>query len=198
MSNNNNHPLGEAPWFHVIFSTGLGTGFCPGAPGTAGAFLALLTWFGLTFVLSAAAMFWVTLALVVVTTVAGAWTSNVMERYWGEDPRTVVIDEFVGTWMACLGAAVPVAASGCLSEAAASGCGLSEAFGLFSNAPCDPLLSGILGLFGFAMFRIIDIVKTPLARKLEHVPNGWGVMLDDVLAGFYALILTLILRAFLA
>ena len=44
------------------------------------------------------------------------------------------------------------------------------------------------------MFRVIDIVKTPLARKLERVPNGWGVMLDDVLAGFYALILTLMLR----
>ena len=40
MSDNNNHPLGEAPWFHVIFSTGFGTGFVPGAPGTVGAFLA--------------------------------------------------------------------------------------------------------------------------------------------------------------
>jgi phosphatidylglycerophosphatase A len=169
MSNNNNHPLGEAPWFHVIYSTGLGTGFCPGAPGTAGAFLALLIWYGLSFLMSTTALFWVTLALVIVVTITGAWTSNVMERYWGEDPRTVVIDEFVGTWMPCLVAGVAG----------------------------DPLMTGILGLFGFAMFRIIDIVKTPLARKLEHVPNGWGVMLDDVLAGFYALILTAILRAIL-
>ncbi len=52
----------------------------------------------------------------------------------------------------------------------------------------------ILGLFGFAMFRVIDIVKTPMCRRLERVPDGWGVMLDDVLAGTYALILTLILR----
>lgn len=166
MSNNNNHPLGEAPWFHVIFSTGLGTGFCPGAPGTAGAFLALLIWYLIAWLCAPATVVIVTAALVVVTTVAGAWTSNVMERYWGEDPRSVVIDEFVGTWIPCLVALVPG----------------SLKYTLF------------LGFFGFAMFRVIDIVKTPLARKLERVPNGWGVMLDDVLAGFYALILTLMLR----
>ena len=40
MSNNNNHPLGEAPWFHVILSTGAFSGFIPIAPGTAGALVA--------------------------------------------------------------------------------------------------------------------------------------------------------------
>ena len=166
MSNNNNHPLGEAPWFHVILSTGLGTGFIPGAPGTAGAFVALLIWYGLYFCMSVTALFWVTLALVVVTTVVGAWTSRVMERYWGEDPRTVVIDEYVGTWIPLLAAAVAGSA----------------------------WQTAILGLVGFAAFRVIDIVETPLCRRMERVPNGWGVMLDDVLAGFYALILTLMLR----
>lgn len=166
MSNNNNHPLGEAPWFHVILSTGLGTGFCPGAPGTAGAFLALLIWYGLSFAVGVTALFWITAALVVATTVVGAWTSRVMERYWGEDPRTVVIDEFVGTWIPCMVAGVAG----------------------------DHMLTALLGFFGFAMFRVIDIVKTPLCRKLERVPDGWGVMLDDVMAGIYALILTLLLR----
>ena len=85
MSNNNNHPLGEAPWFHVILSTGLGTGFIPGAPGTAGAFFALAIWYVVyLFTGATATLFWITLALVVVTTVVGAWTSKVMERYWGE------------------------------------------------------------------------------------------------------------------
>ena len=166
MSDNNNHPLGEAPWFHVILSTGLGTGFCPGAPGTVGAFLGVLIWYGLSFLVSVNTLFWITLLLVVATTVVGAWTSKVMERYWGEDPRTVVIDEFVGTWIPCLVAGVAA----------------------------DHLTTAILGLFGFAMFRVIDIVKTPMCRRLERVPDGWGVMLDDVLAGTYALILTLILR----
>lgn len=42
MSNNNNNPLGKAPWFHVIVSTGLGSEFFPGAPGTFAGFIALV------------------------------------------------------------------------------------------------------------------------------------------------------------
>ena len=107
MSDNNNHPLGEAPWFHVILSTGLGIGFVPGAPGTAGAFLAMAIWYVLYLFIDVTALFFVTLALIALTMVVGAWTSRVMERYWGEDPRTVVIDEFVGAWMPLLLAAIP-------------------------------------------------------------------------------------------
>ena len=38
----------------------------------------------------------------------------------------------------------------------------------------------------FIFFRAYDIVKPPPARQLERVPNGWGIMLDDVAAGIYA------------
>ena len=166
MSNNNNHPLGEAPWFHVILSTGLGTGFIPGAPGTAGAFFALAIWYVVyLFTGATATLFWITLALVVVTTLVGAWTSKVMERYWGEDPRSVVIDEFVGTWIPLLVAATP-----------------------------ERWETALLGLLGFGMFRLIDIVKSPLCRRMERVGNGWGVMLDDVVAGLYALLIVLAVR----
>ena len=44
MSNNNNHQLGEAPWLHVVISTGFGVGFWPWGPGTLGGFVALLIW----------------------------------------------------------------------------------------------------------------------------------------------------------
>lgn len=33
MSNNNNHQLGEAPWLHVVISTGFGVGFGLGVQG---------------------------------------------------------------------------------------------------------------------------------------------------------------------
>lgn len=102
MSNNNNHPLGDAPWFHVILSTGFGAGFVPIAPGTAGALVALaLWWTGYKF-LPVDVLFWVTLITTIIVTVVGAWTSNIMEKYWGEDPRTVVIDEFIGVWIPAL------------------------------------------------------------------------------------------------
>jgi len=44
-------------------------------------------------------------------------------------------------------------------------------------------------LIGFLLFRIFDIWKPLGIRSLEAVKDGWGVMLDDVLAGVYANIL---------
>ncbi len=165
MSNNNNHPLGKAPWFHVIVSTGLGSGFFPGAPGTFAGFIALLIWYDLYLVLLPSTLFWVTFALIIITTFVGVWTSNVMEKYWGTDPRAVVIDEYVGTWIPLL--ATPA----------------SEHTWLFA-------------IIGFALFRIIDIFKPLGCRWVDqHVKGGWGVMLDDVLAGFYALLLFLAIKS---
>ncbi len=41
----------------------------------------------------------------------------------------------------------------------------------------------------FGLFRLFDIVKPfPIAR-LEALPGGYGIMLDDVLAGLYAALL---------
>jgi len=41
-------------------------------------------------------------------------------------------------------------------------------------------------LLGFIVFRAMDIVKPQPARALERFPNGWGIMLDDIVAGLYA------------
>src|SRR5580704_11044287 len=44
-------------------------------------------------------------------------------------------------------------------------------------------------LLGFILFRGFDIVKPPPVRQLEHLPEGIGIVLDDVGAGLYALAL---------
>jgi len=41
-------------------------------------------------------------------------------------------------------------------------------------------------LVGFILFRGFDIVKPPPVRQLERLPDGAGIVLDDVAAGFYA------------
>ena len=42
-------------------------------------------------------------------------------------------------------------------------------------------------LVGLALFRLFDITKPPPVRQSEHwLPGGFGVMIDDVLAGVYA------------
>ena len=38
------------------------------------------------------------------------------------------------------------------------------------------------------LFRVFDIVKPPPLRHLERLPGGAGIMLDDVGAGLYALL----------
>jgi len=40
----------------------------------------------------------------------------------------------------------------------------------------------------FLLFRFFDIFKPPPARQLEKVSGGWGIILDDVVAGIYAAI----------
>ena len=40
-------------------------------------------------------------------------------------------------------------------------------------------------LLGFLLHRIFDITKLPPIRRFEKLPHGWGIMTDDVLAGFY-------------
>lgn len=168
MSSNNNHPLGEAPWFHVIVSTGLGTGFWPWGPGTLAGLFALLIWIGLYYILSSATLIIATAILVLGSLLIGVWSDNVMEKYWGADPRTVVIDEFFGTWVAC------IAALGCASQ---------------------PYVTISLATISFLLFRIIDITKPLGCRWVDqHIHGGWGCMLDDALAGFYAIIITLLLR----
>lgn len=41
-------------------------------------------------------------------------------------------------------------------------------------------------LAGFILFRGFDIVKPPPVRWLERLPEGAGIVLDDVAAGLYA------------
>jgi phosphatidylglycerophosphatase A len=44
-------------------------------------------------------------------------------------------------------------------------------------------------VLGFILFRGFDIVKPPPVRQLENLPEGTGIVIDDVGAGLYALAL---------
>ena len=49
-------------------------------------------------------------------------------------------------------------------------------------------------LAGFLLFRFFDITKPLFIRETEKLPGGWGVMIDDILAGLYTnLLLQLII-----
>ena len=43
-------------------------------------------------------------------------------------------------------------------------------------------------LAGFILFRVFDILKPPPVRSLEKLPDGTGIVVDDLGAGLYGLI----------
>jgi len=79
-----------------LIASGLGVGFAPAAPGTAGSALAVL--------LGAGLMAWSPAALPVATVLAalGGWWAIARAGVAG-DPGWVVIDEVAGQWLALLG-----------------------------------------------------------------------------------------------
>jgi len=60
---------------------------------------------------------------------------------------------------------------------------------------CPP--NWIQGLICLILFRLFDITKPFPVRQLESLPEGWGIVFDDVAAGLYALGVASVLRIFL-
>lgn len=145
----------------VVIGTGFGSGFSPFAPGTAGALLATLVWLGLSYLVSAECLLWLTVALVIVFTWAGVWAANRLEPFWGEDPSRIVVDEMVGVWIVLLA------------------------------APAGHLW---YALGAFVLFRFFDILKPLGIRRMESLPGGVGVMMDDILSGVYGFIVLIAAR----
>ena len=83
-----------------------------------------------------------------------------------KDPGAIVLDEFAGQFISC--AAVPL-------------------FSYASNAR-EVLGWGV----SFLAFRIFDVWKPGPIRRVQDLPDGLGIVLDDVLAGFLAAGLTVL------
>lgn len=61
---------------------------------------------------------------------------------------------------------------------------IDEVLGMLVTLAFLPLsLAGVVA--GFVLFRALDVIKPYPARRLEDAPGGWGVMLDDAMAGVY-------------
>ena len=61
---------------------------------------------------------------------------------------------------------------------------IDEVLGMLITLAWLPLsLTGVL--VGFVLFRVYDVIKPYPARRFEDMHGGWGVMLDDAMAGVY-------------
>lgn len=142
-------------------------GLSPFAPGTMGSLGAILLAPFLFLPLSLPLRALVLALLFLV----GTYVSTRAEQILGKtDPGSVVIDEVVGQWIAIF-LFLPTT--------------IFTAPAIFSTY--------VALLVPFALFRFFDILKPwPVCWAQNTFPKGLGVMLDDVLAGLYALLLLIL------
>jgi phosphatidylglycerophosphatase A len=73
---------------------------------------------------------------------------------------------------------------------------IDEVAGMTLSVVWLPLTPAVL-LGGFVLFRLFDVVKPPPAHASQRLGGGVGVMIDDLIAGLYALGILTVSRAVL-
>jgi phosphatidylglycerophosphatase A len=145
-----------------LLITFFGLGYLPLVPGTWGSLGGLIVFYPLAWYLGyTGGLLGVLFALCVLAGIIGISLGHWANEAFGKkDPGQFVLDEVVGMWFSLM--LIPFA-------------GLMGLKGLL-----------FVGLVQFVLFRIFDILKPTPARQLENLPGGWGIMMDDVMAGIYA------------
>ncbi len=134
----------------MFLATGFYSGNLPKAPGTWGSLAALVPWF---FMRNMPLQSY--LGLVAILFIVGCMLAGSAEKILDQaDAGPIVIDEFVGMFVALIA------------------------------APSHPAA----WIMGFLLFRLFDVWKPfPCSWFDQHIHGGFGIMMDDVLAGLYAL-----------
>ena len=136
-----------------ITSTVFYIGRLPLAPGTWCSFIAFLSWFYLRFYIEGVFILYASLILFFIGVAVSTIHSEVIKK---EDPSEIVIDEWVGQWIALW---------------------------LIPH-------SFYWGLASFVLFRFFDISKLGPVQGMDDIKSGTGIMMDDVVAGILALLVT--------
>ena len=55
----------------------------------------------------------------------------------------------------------------------------------------------LLHVIGFIFFRYFDIAKIGLIKRVESLPGGYGILMDDIIAALYSIVLLLTLKIFI-
>ena len=136
-----------------IISTVFYIGRLPLAPGTWSSFIAFLAWFYLRFYIEGVFILYASLILFFVGVAVSTIHSEVIKK---DDPSEIVIDEWVGQWIALW---------------------------LIPH-------SFYWGFASFILFRFFDISKLGPVQGMDDIKSGTGIMMDDVIAGIFALLVT--------
>ena len=136
-----------------IISTVFYIGKLPLAPGTWCSFIAFLSWYLLRSKIDGVFILYASLVLFFIGVAVTTIYSESIEE---EDPSEIVIDEWVGQWIALW--LIP------------------HTF--------------LWGFTSFILFRIFDIFKLGPVERMDDIKSGTGIMMDDVIAGILALLVT--------
>ncbi len=146
----------------LLVATGTGLGYSPIVPGTCGSLwgipLALAIAQIEAFVEPGPLSLTIQVAVIAVLFLAGIPLCTSAARRLGgkKDPSAVVWDEI---------ATMPV---------------------VFLFVPLADMWDPVVLAAGFVLHRAFDIVKPPPCRQLEALPDGLGIMSDDLVAAIYA------------
>lgn len=157
---------------------GFGVGRIPFAPGTFGSVIGLI-WFLILLLPKSPLIF----AMGVLASVfISVWLCGAGEKILGQrDPGSIVMDEIIaiplcfGSWLAVLFFQK----------------GFWPAPEYFFSGNNWMMTVGV-----FLLFRLFDVAKPRPVKQSQTLPGGWGVTIDDVLAGVYVNIVVLIVLAF--
>lgn len=122
----------------------------------------------------------------------GTWGSLAAVLIWAFCARWVPANSRILALTALTGLAVAFGIPAATTVARASGVKdpqfvvIDELAGQWVALLFAPLTWKTLAV-GFILFRGFDIVKPPPVRQLERLPEGTGIIVDDLAAGFYAL-----------
>ncbi|MCL1893108.1 MAG: phosphatidylglycerophosphatase A [Holophagaceae bacterium] len=161
-----------APRWAWCIATGLGSGRLRPAPGTWGSLAGCIAWLVLVYLahpLSPLVFECLLGATVLAIIFVSIISAGLVARQVGkDDPSYVVSDEWAGVWLSLWPVRHHVAI----------------AMGNHHSGNWKLPVFGVVVAFLF--FRIFDIWKPWPIKKLEGMPGGWGITLDDVCAGIFA------------
>ena len=149
-----------------FIGSGFGCGLSPLAPGSVGSLGAAAILYFLTFVMPG---------------MPGGWE------------RTGILAA-----MSIIGLGIGVWATGRMSTPENPDPGSAtwdEFVGMWLTCLLIPFHSAVWLAIAFFVFRALDVLKPWPCRRLERLPGGWGIMLDDVGAGLWGMLMMLALWA---
>jgi len=147
---------------NILILTMLGIGYSKYAPGTVASFVTYLAY--VFFYIFQINIFFLILTLIFIF-IYSVYAIDQLKNYFEQiDTKEIVIDEFIGQ-------SIPILT-------------------IYSIIEENNLGDFILYTFiSFILFRIFDIAKPyPIGKIDKNMKNGFGVILDDIVAGIYSIV----------